>query len=362
MVEPQHKPLSGFRLPGTRKGVLDDCSLVIATYQRPHEVMKLLGEMRTQPELPAEVAIIDGSPMDDLRHLLCLWRLECDTPFDVIYARGVRGLTRQRNAGIDITSREFVFFLDDDAIPAPMYFHHIRCALKSSDRMGGACGYVALAADAGVSRRWKIRFALGLVPPIEPFTYHESGTGVPAANLAPFSGWRAVDYLPGCAFALRRAVFEHDRFSAFFSGYSLGEDLEMSLRVAARWDLCCVGDARAVHYQAQIARPPGYERGKMDVRNRFFIRKRHRPHAAFINRLRFWTDIALQTSLDLIRTLTGPARTQALAHAGGLAVGAIGCLLAPPCYDEPPACSEYTFVECADNVGSELVYDTTREV
>ena len=73
--------------------------------------------------------------------------------------------------------------------------------------------------------------------------------------MEPFSGVRNIDVMPGCAWTLRREVFETERFSCFFEGYSQGEDLEMTLRVGRRWRLVCCGDGRIVHLPAGHGRP-----------------------------------------------------------------------------------------------------------
>jgi GT2 family glycosyltransferase len=255
----------------------------------------------------------------------------------------VRGLTLQRNAGIDISSRDLVFFLDDDAIPAPGYFRNIRNVFLAgaNNGVGGVCGLVQTVGRRQMPRRWRIRFALGLVPKSEPLKVHPTATANPLSSLEPFEGTREVDYLPGCAFTFRREVLEADRFSEFFSGYSQGEDLEMSLRVGKSRKLLCCGDAPVTHLMVPGSRPRHFAKGKMDVINKHFLWKRHFPGAGIANTLRFWLDIGLIVLLDLASTVTGSKGTAGFAHAAGMTAGGWAVLMGASRYEEPPSKKQY---------------------
>jgi len=171
-------------------------------------------------------------------------------------------------------------------------------------------------------------------------------TSVPHCLAAPFRGVREVDIVPGGAAAYRREVFEAERFSLFFDGYSQGEDLEMSLRVRRGWRLLWCGDAPVGHYHAGGGRPDPRWKGRMEVRNRFFIWKRHTPEASWGDRVRFWADIVYILAWDLVLAVArwDPSH---LDHAAGVAGGAIECIVRPPRYVEPPVRREYDvdFVE-----------------
>src|SRR5262249_58127541 len=108
----------------------------------------------------------------------------------------------------------------------------------------------------------------------------------------------SVDVVPGGASAYRRRVFEKHRFSEYFQGYAQGEDLEMSRRVAREGRLLWCGDAHVRHLHAGGGRPDWYAKGRMEVRNRFFIWKRHSPDAALSDRLRFWMDTLFSVACD----------------------------------------------------------------
>src|SRR5689334_5248107 len=193
--------LPGWRLPAARNGALDDCCLVVATYGRHQELLRLLDALLALPDPPAEVVIVDGHPSRALGDLLRSWAAGQAMPFELVYVESPVGLTRQRNVGVDISTRENVFFLDDDAVPLAGYFEEMRriFAADTERCVGAIGGCVINEMERPVAGRWRLRFALGIVPRIEPMIYYPSGTHTPRGLLKPFSGVRRIDVMPGCA-------------------------------------------------------------------------------------------------------------------------------------------------------------------
>jgi len=322
---------------------LEDCCLVVPTYDRHDEVVRLLDSVVALADPPAEVVIVDGHASRALGAVLREWREANPAPFELIYVESPPGLTRQRNVGVDMSSRDYVFFLDDDAVPLPGYFSEMRHVfLDDRERsIGAIAGCVINEMEKPLCRRWKLRLALGLVPRLEPMIYHPSGTHVPRSILRPFSGVRRVDVMPGCAWTFRREVFDSEKFSCFFQGYSQGEDLEMSLRVGRRWTIVCCGDARILHLPAPHGRPESYTRGRMEMRNRYFVWKRHTPRPALRHAVGFWADTIFLIAMDFAWFAARPWRVQPLGHAAGTVLEMLHCATRPPAFEEPPARREY---------------------
>jgi GT2 family glycosyltransferase len=335
--------LPGWRIPPTADGAYQDCCLVIATHNRPAEVIDLIGSLSQRKDVPGEIVIADSSLRRCLNEQLRIWSSQSPLPFELVYVHCPPGLTLQRNIGIDISTREFVFFLDDDSRPLDNYFCEIRQVFVKDieKRIGAVGGSVVNEMNRPVCRRWRLRLAIGLVPNVEPMMYDSCGTSTPKGLISRFQGVRRVEVLPGCAFAFRREVLEQHRFSSFFGGYSQGEDLEMSLRVGASWEVVCSGEAEVVHQVAPGGRPTSFEKGCMEVRNKFFIWKRHRPTTRLIDRVRFWVDVALLFTFDLLHFFRRPWRMANLKHAAGLLFGTWQCVFAPPQHSEPEARREY---------------------
>lgn len=338
------------RLPGWWKdggspGSLEDCTLILATYRRPREILALLTVIAGFAEPPGEVVIVDGSPDDESATTVAAWAAARDLPFELRYIRSPAGLTRQRNVGIDASTRDLVFFLDDDCIPEPGYFRAIRDVYRADAEqvVGGVAGALVSEMQRPLSLRWRLRLALRLAPRGECLRYYPTATSVPYSLATPFTGVRRVDMMPGCAMSFRRAALERHRFSMFFYGYANGEDLEMSMRVGREYTILCCGDARARHEPAQGGRPPGYAKGRMEVRNRVFIWLRYSPDPPFGVRVRFWLDVGFALAYDVAAFLARPWRPTHLARACGMARGILDCWIDPPRFVEPTARREYEF-------------------
>lgn len=341
--------LSGWRKPASMARGLADCTLIVATYRRPDDVLALLSSLCALPDAPSEVAVVDGSPDDRSENVVLPWARDTDLPFDLLYIRSPAGLTRQRNVGIDATSGDFVFFLDDDCVPEPGYFEAIRACYRSGadGPPGAVCGFVDNEVGRPLSTRWRVRLALGIVPRLGPGAYFPTATSYPYALGERFSGARRVHAMPGCAMSFRRRVLDQHRFSSFFYGYSQGEDLEMSLRVGRESTILWCGDAHAVHHHVPSGRPSTAEKGKMEVRNRYFIWRRFTPRRSFGLHVRFWSDLALGIANDVGAVIAHPTSLAPLRHAAGCVGGMVSCVIAPPLQEEPPAAREYRF-ELAD--------------
>lgn len=337
--------LYGWKIVAETSTNLPDCTLIIPTYRRPGELLALLEKLTEISDVPGEVIIVDGSPDDTVDQTVRLWTEGRSISFDLVFINSPAGLTRQRNVGIDASTREYIFFLDDDCIPEANYFRAIRQVFlnDTSHRIGAVRGFLTNGIQKPMTQLWRLRFALGVLPKSEPGRYHPSGTSGTWDMVPPFSGIRPIDVLAGGASAYRRQVFEKHRFSEFFYGYAQGEDLEMSLRIGKDWELVVCGDARLFHDHAESGRPAGFPRGRMAVRNRHFIWKRHSPDASLTDRIRFWGDHLLVTFYYLAGFLVRPWRGYFLAYAAGTMLGAIECLVSPPKHREPPAEREHDF-------------------
>lgn len=345
-MTPHLTKLEGWRWPAARGSSLPDCVLVIPTYGRPDILVRLLDTLVTLPDAPGEVVVVDGSPNRETRQATVKWRDRTLAPFSLAYVQSPAGLTLQRNVGIDTSEAEFVYFLDDDCLPLPGYFRSMRQVFAEDKRgvVGGVRGVFTNSYGQPLPPIWKLRVALGLVEAEPPGKYFPIGSSNSWNSFTPFKGSRPVEVLAGGAAAYRREVFARHRFSKFFYGYAQGEDLEFSRRIAADWQLRVSGDAMVNHNHAEGGRPAGFRRGRMMIRNRYFIWKRHTHPLTVLNRIQFWVDQALTMGFS---AMTG-FRRMSLAPFGyalGIGVAGLACVMRPPRHEEPVARREYELVE-----------------
>ena len=363
LSEPLHEPTSlrGWRKAPAKPVGSADCSLIVATLKRPAEIGSLISALATMHDTPVEVVIVDASPSDDTERVLLRLVRNLRMPFELVYVRSPKGLTRQRNVGVDISTKSVLFFLDDDALPMNGYFTELARVLRedSGGQIGAVGACIVNEINKPLSRRWQIRRAIRLIPRSEPFIYNHVGTSAPTGLLKPFSGTREADIFPGGACAIRREVFQFMRFSEFFVGYSWGEDVEMSLRIRRHWRVLCCGDARVFHrgLLSTGGRPAAFTKGQMEVRNRYFIWKRYSANAPLGDRIRFHLDLLFLFGMDLAWFALRPWQYQHFSHAFGILSGATSCLVSPPRCEEPAARLRYRLAE-APSPGLDREYQT----
>ena len=199
------------------------------------------------------------------------------------------------------------------------YFAEMRRVFQADRerRVGGIAGCVINEMDRPVARRWQLRFALGLVPRLEPMIYHPSGTHTPAQPA------EAV---------LRRAPHRRDArlrldlpprglrnrtLLVLLPGLLAGRRSRDVAARRARWTLLCCGDARILHLPAAHGRPVSYTRGRMEMRNRYFVWKRHTPRPAPRHVAASGSTRLLLIAMDVAWFCVRPWKIQPLGHALG---------------------------------------------
>ena len=201
-------------------------TIAIPTYCRPDSVARLLRSLSEQVRMPDEVLVVDSSP--DTKTAAVVESFSAASGFTVRYMQHEKGLTRQRNRAIRESSGDVVVFFDDDLVLEPDFLKEIERAFQEHGDVAGIGGFIVNEWGKRIDRFWKVRRLLGLLPG----SYREGrvlpyGVALPLSTLQTFSGIKAVDWLPGCAFALRREVFLRHQFSTFFEGYGLAEDKQV---------------------------------------------------------------------------------------------------------------------------------------
>ncbi|RMH19061.1 MAG: glycosyltransferase [Acidobacteria bacterium] len=331
----------------------DALSLVVCTYKRPAEVDRLLAALAGQRRQPDETLVVDASADDRTAGVVARWR-----------RRGAlrrlrhlpappehRGLTRQRNYGIEHAGGDVVAFLDDDTVPEPTYVEEVLACFARHPGAVGVGGYatneacwrrVAAGQPARLStfrfagwerredRRWRLRRLLGLAPDLPPGFIPPAGHGRPITFLPPDGRDYRVETLVGCAMSFRRSLFERLRFSPVFEGYGLYEDLDFSIRALRHGELYLATRARLEHHHAPGGRPDHLRYGIMVVKNGYLVWRRRWPHPGRRDRLRWWATTLL---LAACRP-AAPPLLAGLADAAGRLRGMLEVLIAPPAIGE----------------------------
>lgn len=317
-------------------------SLIVCTYMRPVPLMKLLDSVGRQTLYPDQIIIVDGSLNYDTQSVL-----EKNPVQNLSYSLATdqqRGLTRQRNYGIDLVDDaiEIVCFLDDDTVLEDDYFENLIHTYIDFPEALGAGGYIANETDSefvGDTYRptiheyyydgWKrqdgsrfvLRKRLGLdsdrPPGFSPLFSHGRSVGF----LPPSGKVYEVEQLMGGVASFRKSVFETHRFSTHFEGYGLYEDADFSLRIAKSGKLYLNTAARLNHYHAAEGRPNHFRYGKMVVRNGWYVWRVKNPSPELNAKLKWHSITILLTVIRFINSVTTTKRREAFEEAMGRTIG-----------------------------------------
>src|SRR5579863_4138613 len=203
----------------------------------------------TQSHLPSEIVVIDGSGDNATRELV--ERLAGQHhPVQLRWKRAnCVGAASQRNQGVVMCSYPFIGFCDDDIILEESCFVRLWTALHEDIGLGGVNAMITNQKYQSPGRVSRMMLTLLNGRRLTSFAGRVIG---PAVNLLPedradLPEVTKVEWLNlGCTM-YRRVALPIPAFDLVFSGYSLMEDLALSLRVGRNWGLANVRTARILH-------------------------------------------------------------------------------------------------------------------
>ena len=179
----------------------------------------------------------------------------------------------QRNAGFNfIEDNEYIMFLDDDNIFYPDAFYKMQYFLNNNKNFSGVAFNQIYNEKISILEKFKKN-------------YISNKLGIYSSNIGGFSnsGWQSrfinftnnaiVQWLPTRAVIYRSEKVRNIRFDEKLGIYGYLEDLDFSLELKKKGNLMVCSDARYSHDQS-ITRP-GFEFGKKELRNRYYIVKKH---------------------------------------------------------------------------------------
>ena len=247
-------------------------SVVVPTFRRPAEVLRLLMSLQAGVRLPEEVLIVDNAP-DAPLELPSVYPF----PVRVLHAGLGMNLAGARNRGAQVATSDVCVFVDDDNV----FERGALAAMASafSDPRVGFVGPTIFAAKsgrvwcAGVRRsHWTTRTTMLYM-------------GKEEDDLPAMASW-ATDDMPDC-FAIRREVlglvggFDERMFPFYYDEADLCERLRRQ-----GVQLLVLRDAQVTHYGFVESRNPGaeavagLERGG-GRRVRLMVRARVRYHRRY---------------------------------------------------------------------------------
>ncbi|MFI1745830.1 glycosyltransferase family 2 protein [Thalassobellus sediminis] len=324
-------------------------SLIICTYMRPKPLLKLLQSVKEQTLYPNEVLIIDGSTNNETKLVLN------ENSFKNLKYKKVdelnRGLTKQRNFGINLVSEtsEIVCFLDDDIVLDSNYFEALIKTYSKKTEALAVGGYIVneinwVKSDEKNNRskfyydgwmreepsRFKIRRIFSLLPDVAPGFMPTFSHGRSISFLPPSGKIYEVEQIMGGVASYRKEIFNTFKFSTYFEGYGLYEDADFSLRLAKIGKLYVNTNAQLAHYHDGSGRPNKYNYGKMVVRNGWYVWRIKHPTPSIKARLKWHATVVLLTKIRLVNIVTTSNRKEAFTESLGRIVGWFSLIFKAP--------------------------------
>ena len=253
-----------------------EISCVVATIERPEALSRALRSLEAQEVLPAELILVDASRCDASRRI-------ANTFVASFAARGcvlrwvsavATGAAAQRNQGVALATQPFIAFFDDDIVFEKECLAPLLTALLSDPQMGGVNAMIT-------NQRYCLpglvtRCLFWLLAEERKPSYGGRVFG-PAINILPEDRDDLPEVVPvdwlnlGCTL-YRREALPNPPFPSNFIGYSMMEDLALSLVVGQRWKLANARTAHIYHdSQPGPHKDDAVALSRMELINRYFV-------------------------------------------------------------------------------------------
>ena len=145
-------------------------SVVIPTYNRPHDLNKCLDSIIVQTKLPKEVMVVDNGNNPDTVELVEKRKREFEAKGVILkYMKNERenSITIAKNIGIDHSTGDIISFLDDDLVLDRKYYEEI---IKVYRKMLNALGVEGYDQEVKEDERLLVRFRESLLKPLYLFS------------------------------------------------------------------------------------------------------------------------------------------------------------------------------------------------
>lgn len=221
-------------------------SAIIATKDRPDFLQRTIKGLLQQSCVPMELIIIDASQKSSRD----IFEKIKSVHFKITYIHSERiGAASQRIQGLEFASQPIIWFLDDDIILEEVCTQRLWNGFHYSDHVGAVN---AMITNQRYTKPGRVtRFMYRIMHGKQLASYAGKIIG-PAWNLLPEDEPNLPDYvqcewLNTTCTMYKREALPSQLFSDFFTGYSLFEDLALSVTISKRYTLLNARTARIFH-------------------------------------------------------------------------------------------------------------------
>lgn len=246
-------------------------SVLIPTRNRDKALKATLESIIEQDYELSEIIIIDTS--DDIKtESLCLKMLDL-FPNLIYHKSPERGAAVQRNLGFLISKEPYILFMDDDVILRQKCIYYLWNAIEKDDNLGGVSAMIENQKYQKPGRLSSLLFSFLNGKKLDSYAGKCIG---PALNLLPEDDDKlpsivTVEWLNlGCVL-YRRVALPSPPFLKIFKGYSIFEDLALSLQVGKNYGLANVRIAKIFH----DSQPGDHKNNLIEVTKMEFVNRHY---------------------------------------------------------------------------------------
>ncbi len=277
-------------------------SALVPTRNRSEPFRRMLESLAQQSAQPLEMIVVDGSNNDSTKEICASYIPGLITK--IHYYRAIKlGAAIQRNQAINYATQNSILLLDDDILFESECVARLWNYLQSDPHIGGVNAMITNQKYLPPGRTSQLLFQF--LHGRHETSYAGKCIG-PGMNLLPedredLPEVVPVEWLNTTCVLYRRKALPNPLFSDIFQGYSLMEDVTLSLTVGKTWKLANARTARIFHDSQ-----PGDHKNdpsvlaEMDLVNRHYVMTqilgRHEWH--------FYLKLAVLQLFGIVASLT----------------------------------------------------------
>lgn len=255
---------------------IPEISVVLATKNRFHDIIKCIESIMDQTLLPDEIVIIDASDTQELNSKIKEFRSE---KTKIIYVHTKPGMCYQRNIGIERSHGDIVFILDDDTILEKEFIKEIVNIFEQDKykKIGGVQGDVTNMLNySGILDAIYIPIHRIIS---ELFFLSTVGNGKFRLSGFPACPWGVnrvlkVDYLSGCTSVFRRDVLNEFKFDENLHNMT---DVDFSYRISRKYQNVYTPYAKLIHNVSPGGRAALFMRKKRRIQDHYYLFRKNIP-------------------------------------------------------------------------------------
>ncbi|CAN5895240.1 hypothetical protein BH11BAC4_BH11BAC4_01150 [soil metagenome] len=300
-------------------------SAILPTANRSEILKQTLESIAKQEYQPAEIIIIDASDNDETARIaeIGIERLTSTLHYK---KAAEKGAAVQRNEGIDLAGQSFIFFLDDDIEMEVGCIERLWNCIQSDKNIGAVN---AMITNQRYHTPGKISRTMYRIMSGEKLSSYAGKCIGPAWNLLPEDGndlpeCSQVEWLNTTCTIYKKEALPDPVFTDQFQGYSLLEDVALSLKVGRKWKLYNARTARIFHNSQ-----PGTHKNnilklsKMELVNRHYVMTTIVQHTKFSD----YCKLFLFELFGIVSMLTSVNGWKTIIPATGGKFAAVGTIL-----------------------------------